>query len=294
MKVFRTLNSWKYLSVAGILMAGMEANAQELPATQVWLCKIDHGIPKEIIRISAVDRYNNQPMFSPDGKFIYFTAEQESGQTDIAEYEIISEHLRLINSSAESEYSPTPIPGQEAVSVIRVEPPEQLQRLWSISTSGGESSLLMPNVEPVGYYTWMGPESVAVFILGESFSLHKAVVGDQPSEFLVDNIGRTLRLHPVTGEILFVDKTVAPWSITSIDIESGTQTKVMSLFPGIEDFEVDHAGRYWMGSGSKIYRSNEANTRWELTVDFQAFGIDNITRLTSSADGNFLAIVAGR
>ena len=50
----------------------------------------------------------------------------------------------------------------------------------------------MPNVEPVGYHTWIDPKTTAVFILGESFSLHLAKVGDDPSLFLADNIGRAL------------------------------------------------------------------------------------------------------
>ncbi len=282
------------LIVTGILYAGSQASAQDLPQTQVWLSKIEHEVPSDPQLISAIDRYNNQPMFSPDGSFVYFTAEQADGQTDIARYEIEKELLSLLNNSPESEYSPTPIPGRNAVSVIRVEPPEQIQRLWSISLAGDDSELLMPNVEPVGYHSWINGSTVAVFILGDSFSLHSATIGDQPSELLADNIGRTIRKHPESGWILFVDKNSEPWSIASIGIDGTRQYEVMRLFPDVEDFEVDQKGRYWMGSGSKLYRSNESITGWDLMADFQTFAINNITRLASSPDGSYLAIVAGR
>ncbi len=276
------------------LLAGSNALAQELPATRIWLARIIDDLPVEPVPVSSSDRYNNQPMFSPDGQFVYFTAEQADGQTDIARYDISNGQLRAVNESSESEYSPTPIPGQDALSVIRVELPDLRQRLWRIPLDGAPASLLMPNVEPVGYHSWIDSESIALFILGDSFTLHKASIGDQPSVFLADHIGRTLRRHPGTGQILFVDKKTEPWSIASIDAQSGDQQTVMPLLPGIEDFEVDSKGRYWMGYGSKLYHSNAANSRWELSADLRGYGIDNITRLASSPDGNFLAIVGSR
>jgi hypothetical protein len=269
-----------------------EASAQQLPTAQVWLASIMDGEPVDPKLISPVERYNNQPMFSPDGSSVFFTAEQEDGQTDIARYEIGSGELSLVSETPEDEYSPTPIPGQQAVSVIRVEPPNQLQRLWGISTVDGTSELLIPNVEPVGYHSWLDAQTTAVFILGDSFTLHLATIGEQPSQLLANNIGRTIRVHPGNGQILFVDKNVEPWAIAAFDANSGKQTQLMSLFPGIEDFEVDPAGRFWMGSGSKLYRSKEDNSGWELEADFQAEGMNTITRLASSPDGTMLAIVA--
>ena len=277
----------------GSLVLPFELSAQDIPATEVWLAEIQYNVPARLKKVSNSTGYNNQPMFSPDSRRIYFTSEQD-GQTDVAEYSIHRRELRLVLSSPESEYSPTPIPGQNAVSVIRVEPPDQLQRLWSVSIADGASELLMPNVEPVGYHTWLDEQSVAAFILGDSFSMHKAVVGDQPSEFLADNIGRTLRTNPQTGHILFVDKNSEPWTIASFDTSSGKQTTIMNLFPGVEDFEIDSSGQFWMGSGSKMYRSSSTQDSWELAVDLREFGIDNITRLAASPDGKYLAIVSGR
>lgn len=279
---------------AALVLYRVDGMAQSLPATAVWLAEIVDGLPAEPRMISQRDGYNNQPMFSADGAYLYFTAEREPGQTDIARFTIASDSLVWVNRSPEPEYSPTPVPGQNALSVIRVEMPHQRQRLWSISLESGNARLLMPNVEPVGYHGWIDRNTAALFILGDTFDLHLARIGDQPSAFLAANIGRTIRKHPGSGNILFVDKNTEPWAISSIDPESGDQSAIISLFPGHEDFEVDTEGRLWMGSGSKLYRSNPANNHWELVADFQDRGIGGISRLAVSGDLLHCAIVSGR
>ena len=57
----------------GLLLACSNLVAQNLPITQVWLLEIENGVPTNPKLISASERYNNQPMFSPDSKVVYFT-----------------------------------------------------------------------------------------------------------------------------------------------------------------------------------------------------------------------------
>ncbi|NNF48056.1 MAG: hypothetical protein HKN69_14945 [Desulfofustis sp.] len=268
----------------------LPCQAQDMPSTQIWLLPLVEDQPGEPSRISQESGYNNQPHFSPDSKIIYFTAEQEGGQTDVWQYEISSGALTAVNHSPESEYSPTPISGQNAVSVVRVET-DQRQRLWRIDLANGEASLLMPNVEPVGYHAWIDDRTAVLFILGESMTLHRGEIGDKASVQLADNIGRTLRRHPSTGEAIYVDKNLKPWRIAAFNFDSGASRQIMPLFPGIEDFDLDSRGRFWAGSGSKIYRSNVENTRWNMLVDLKDYRLKNISRLAVSPDGNWLAIV---
>lgn len=277
-----------------LVIIPLQTFSQELPESGVWLARIADGIPGKPRLISQSGGYNNQPMFSADGREIYFTAERDPGQTDVVRFVIENNTLEWVNHSPESEYSPTPVPGNDAVSVIRVELPNQRQRLWSISLSGGAAELLLPNVESVGYHSWIDRNTVALFILGDSFTLHTAAIGDQPSKLVFDHIGRTIRRHPGTGEVLFVDKNSEPWSIASLDPGSGTREELMPLFPGVEDFEVDPDGHFWMGSGSKLYSSNQANAPWNLKADLRAWGVKNISRLAVSPGGHLIAIVSGR
>jgi len=275
-----------------LLVCSDNGQAQDLPATQLWLAQLINEQPELIKSLTTADRYHNQPHFSPDSRILYFTAEQADGQTDIATYQIETGETHLLLSSPESEYSPTPIPGDNAVSVIRVEPPDNVQRLWRIPLNQDGPGVLMPNVEPVGYHSWVDQNTVAVFVLGESFSLQRAHIGDQLPEFLYDNIGRTLRTHPLSGAILFVDKNLEPWRISALHIDGMLYDSVLSLFPEGEDFEVDPSGRFWTGLGSKLYRSDIATSQWRLVADLTSHGIRNISRLAISPDGKFLAMVS--
>jgi hypothetical protein len=265
-----------YAWLAFFLMPGQLA-AQALPESTVWMLELNGDMVSNPIRISSGPGYHNQPMFSPDGQSLYFTAERD-GQTDIMRYNLAHKSLHVVLHSPESEYSPTPIPGQAALSVVRVEL-DQRQRLWRIPLDGGAPSLLLRDIESVGYHAWLDEDTVALFILGETFDLHIAKLSTGTSKRVAVNIGRTLRRHPQTGQLLFVDQNTEPWSIASHNPDSGKTTTVMALFPGVEDFEVDSKGRYWMGSGSKLYRSKRGGTGWALVEDLAALAIKDITRL---------------
>jgi len=264
--------------VLGLLVSG-KSPAQDLPETQIWMLDLEEGIPMNARQISGGRGYRNQPWFSPDGKALYFTSEQDDGQTDIVRHDLASGEQVLIQPSPESEYSPLPIPGQNALSVVRVELPDGQQRLWKLPLNGGNPEVLLPDIEPVGYHAWLDADTVALFILGETFDLHIAKLSTGKSRRVAVNIGRTLRRHPDTGHLLFVDKNVEPWTITGWNPVSGGLTTVMALFPGVEDFEVDDDGRFWMGFGSKLYRSKSDHPGWRLEADLREWGIAEITRL---------------
>jgi hypothetical protein len=246
------------------------------------------------LRISHGSGYHNQPMFSADGRSVLFTAEQPGGQTDIWRYEIAGQSLHSVFASPESEFSPTPIAGEDALSVVRVEPPDQRQRLWRIRPDGGAAELLLPDVERIGYHAWLDPNHVVLFILGDTFDLHLARIDAGNSRKLVANIGRTLRRHPQNGHALFVDKSAEPWAIADFDVATSEVRNVLGLFPGIEDFEVDSSGRYWMGSGSKLYRSSPENDSWQLFVDLGEWGIGGITRLAVNWDHQLIGFVGNK
>lgn len=276
------------------LLASSSVLAQGLPQTNIWLVSLEQDLPGEPIRINPGSGYNNQPHFSPDGLSLYYTREmphsQEGVQTDIAAYDIRSGQTRMLNSNDESEYSPTPIPGRNALSVIEVEPDGQ-QKLWSIDIDSGDMQRLLPNVEPVGYHAWIDDHSVAMFILGETFTLQTAKIGDGSATVVAENIGRSIRKHPQSGEILYVDQNAEPWQIAAINTDTGAKRSVMPLFPNDEDFTIDSKGRYWTGNGSKLYQRSEGDSRWQLVADFSGYGIRNISRLATDPSSSRIALV---
>lgn len=268
--------------------------AQELPGTDIWLASITNGLPVEPVKINTGIGYNNQPHFSEDGSVIYYTREMPGGeatQTDIAAFNINTSITTMVNNTSESEYSPTPIPDRNALSVIQVEA-DQKQRLWAIDVTSGKMDLLLADVEPVGYHAWINDSEVAMFILGDSFTLQTASIDNKDTRLIADNIGRSIRKHPQTSEILFVDKNREPWQIAAYDPETRQVRGVMPLFPNSEDFTIDANGNYWSGNGSKLYKRSPGNRRWQLMADFKTFGINHISRLAINLNSDQIALVS--
>lgn len=151
--------------------------------------------------------------------------------------------------------------------------------------------MLFPAIEPVGYHVWVSDQLVSMFILGESFTLQQAALGETGAQLVADNIGRSLRRHPRTGETLFVDKNPDPWRIAAHQSQTGDIRVVVDLFPGNEDFTVDSTGTYWTGNGSKLYKRSPGDSRWQLVADLQSNGIRNISRLAVHLESGKLALV---
>ena len=283
---------------AGLLALTMAAQVygQGLPATDVWLVGIEDGLAGKPVRISDGDGYNNQPHFSPDDAVIYYTREMpgEGGsQTDVAAYQLKTSTTAMLTDTAESEYSPTPVPNRNAVSVIQADL-EQKQYLWAIDVNTGHMDLLFPDIEPVGYHAWFSDDEVAMFILGDSFTLQTARLNHAGTRVAADNIGRSIRTHPQSAEVLFVDKNHQPWEIAALDPITGATRRVMPLFPGSEDFTIDSAGAFWTGNGSKLYKRSPNDARWELVADFTASGISSISRLAVNRGNDKIALVSER
>ena len=95
---------------------------------------------------NGTNSYDNQPMFAPDSHSLLYTTEYGHGnrvQTEIHRYYLSSRREIRITRTAESEHSPTPIPGDRAFSAIRVEA-DSTQRLWRFTMQGMDGEVLFP------------------------------------------------------------------------------------------------------------------------------------------------------
>ena len=286
------------ISLSGLLVLASifvgNTFAQALPATDVWLARIINGLPVSPVKISKGEGYNNQPHFSEDGSIIFYTREmpvsETAAQTDIAAFHTKTSTTTMLNNTPESEYSPTPIPARRAVSVIQTDL-NQKQLLWAIDIDSGNMDLLFPEVEPVGYHAWINEKAAAMFILGDSFTLQIATLNKQGTRIVADDIGRSIRKHPESNEVLFVDKKHVLWQIAAFDPETTELRGVMPLFPASEDFTIDADGDYWTGNGSKLYKRSPGDDKWELMADFKTYGINHISRLAINLKSAQIALV---
>jgi WD40-like Beta Propeller Repeat len=270
------------------------------------------------INISNNPGYDNQPAFSPDGGQIFFASttgtaapardaapRQPSSlpKTDIFRYEIASRRLFRITQTPESEFSPTVMPDGVHLSMIRVES-DGTQHLCSVEPANNprtETSVILPDVKPVGYHAWIDGGRVALFILGapgQPSTLQIATIEGGRTQTVATDIGRSLQKMP-SGSISFVQRgTAAGGAATAVlkelDIATLEIRALVTPAAGVTDPFVAWMpdGTALMAAGSTIYRWRAGDRDWSTAAHLDGFGLHDITRLAVSPKGDRIALVA--
>ena len=234
--------------------------------------------------------YDNQPSFTPDSRSILYTASY-GNQTEIHRYYLASGRTTRITRTAESEYSPSSIPGDRALSVVRVEQ-DANQRLWRFTMEGMDQDLLLPNIAPVGYHEWANPETVLLFVLGSPPTLQTANVLTENSEVLAENIGRILKKIPNRDAWSFVQKTDQNegW-ISSVTTESG-QIEPLVRTLNEDGFHAWTSEGVLLGSqGKELYQWNPSlEDNWRKIADLSYLS-GPISRIAISPNSSTIAVV---
>lgn len=276
------------------------ALAQPIPSTDVYLLPITQGETGPTLgeprNITDRDGYDNQPMFARDGKSLFYTS-MSGDQTDIVRYQLEKKTTTPVTNTPESEYSPTPVPGENAISVVRVEA-DGRQRLWRFPLGGGGSpDLILPDLEPVGYHAWSAEKELVLFVLGEPPTLVRARPG-APGREVAKNIGRALHLIPGQKAFSFIQKNdpeaEAAWTVSRLDLANNEISVLAKTFPGREDLAWSPTGVLWMADNSRLAYWCEPCGGWQEVADLEDQGLHGITRLAIHPDGNLLALVAER
>jgi len=251
--------------------------------------KLGLGQPR---RITTSDGYNNQPFFLPDGQTILYTSIRDK-QADIYRYDLESGATSQVTNTSESEYSPTLMPDGRNISVVRVEA-DGTQRLWKFPLAGGQPSLILEAVKPVGYHLWIDDHRLALFILGKPNTLQIADVTTGKLEIVSNDPGRVIRRIPHEDKFSFVHKVSdQEWLIKSVDLKSKKIAELMKTLPGVEDYAWLPSGVILMARESKVFQHKKGDWAWEEIADFSNAGLKNITRIAVSPKGDRIAIVAG-
>lgn len=237
--------------------------------------------------------YDNQPFFFSENE-MYYTAATKEGQTEIFSIKIDKDKKKQKTQTTESEYSPTPIPNTSSFSVIQVEK-DGSQRLWKFPKKGkGAPSVLLENLNPVGYHVWEGSDLLAIFVLGEPNTLQTAELSSGTVKKLAENVGRCFKNIPGSSLVSFVHKLdTSNWEIKSLNILTNEIKTLTSTLEGKEDYEWLNENTIVMGKGSKLYKFNLKQDRnWVEVGDLSMFGIYDFNRLAVSPDKKYLAVVA--
>ncbi len=278
----------------------------QMPETDIWLFdlkQVDNALfLTNPINFTNRPGYDNQPVFSADGKYILYTSYRD-GQSDIYKYNIDSATTTAFCKTPESEYSPAFTPDGQYVSVVRVEK-DSTQRIWKFPVNGGEPSLVLKDVPKVGYYSWVNNDSLIVFLLTHPESINAVSIKKQKPLFLAANAGRCF-MADAQGVFFINKENEKAWRFDRIS-DKGTRalhpfglSELPTLTPGYEDFVVlknDDYSMLFMGKGAMLYQfvpsqSSQVSDCVPLQ-DLSGFGIKNITRMAISRDGKRIAVVS--
>lgn len=270
----------------------------QLPDCDIWLLdikdsagKISFSNPQNITYRKEFG-YDNQPAFSPDGKYILYSSQRDSGgATDIYRYDLMTKQTTQFTKTPTSEYSPAFMPDGKSVSVVMVEK-DSAQRLWKFSLTGSEQVCIMKNVDSIGYYCWLNKDSIAIFVLTKpAFTLQIANIHTQKTFVIADSIGRCLKMRD--GNLWYTTKAGHFWNVYEYSPKSG-KSYIKGMI-GSEDFFLRGKYEIWSMSDNSIF-SGYMNSKLGATeiVNPWSLGILKATRIAISPDGKKLAVVSNK
>ena len=255
---------------------------------------LEFGRPNNI---TDRDGYDNQPSFTSDGRSVLYTSNRE-GQADIYRYYIRTGATRQATETApESEYSAAVAPSGEAFSVVRVES-DSTQRLWQFNMDGSGPRVVLTEIKPVGYYAWGSDHTIGLFVLADAdvplSTMQLADTRSGRSIIIAYGVGRSIHKVPERNAISFTHRTPDLW-IKEVDLESHTVTPLIRLLDGNEFYVWLPDGTALTAQGSKLFTwDRKADGGWKEVADFAERGIESISRLAVSPEGNRLAMVVNR
>src|SRR6266571_4455061 len=265
------------------------------PASNIYVIEVKNhqgqlkfGEPK---KITTSVGYNNQPSFLANGKSLLYASIRDK-QADIYRYDPGSGTTMQVTDTKESEVSPTLMPDGNSISVVRVEA-DGTQRLWKFPVAGGEPSLILEKIKPVGYHLWIDDHTLALFILGKPNTLQIIDTRTEKAETIAENPGRILRRIPHQDKLSFVHKiSDQEWIIKAYDLDSRKTTELIKTFTGVEDYAWTPAGDLLMAKDAKLFVRKKSDWAWQEVSDFAKAGLKTITRIAVSPKGDRIAFVA--
>lgn len=281
-----------FISISILLSSAIFA---QLPNTDIWLMDIKKTNDSLILtnpkNITSRAGYDNQPAFSPDGKYLFYTSIREDKQADIYKYDLKTNAVTQFTHTATSEYSPTFMRDGQNISVVMVEP-DSTQRLWKFPLAGGQPQLLLKNIDSIGYHCWISEENIALIMITEPPTLEAVNINTGKINTIANNVGRCM--YSKDGVLNFIqkdkDSKIKLSSYNSITHEISPKT--YDLYS--EDFAFINTKEPIVISGKNteltayyLQKNKEKNL-----INLSDLGIKKITRIAINSEGTRMAIVA--
>ncbi|MBO3098837.1 DUF6265 family protein [Gelidibacter pelagius] len=240
--------------------------------------------------ISNNEGYDNQPSFMDNETILY--AGTRNAQTDIVKYNLNYGSKTWICFTEGGEYSPLKIPNQNAVSAIRLDP-DGKQRLYRYDLKNSTNTVILDTLV-VGYHLWFDNNTVISSVLEADYlSLYTSDLKTGLNKKITTHVGRSLHHIPNSNLISFISKNTDGTSeIKSLNPKTGVIKTIAPTLSGVEDMCWLADGSILMAKDEALFKLNPKNkSGWIEITSLKSYGINNLSRLTVSPDGNKLAIV---
>ncbi|HXU26231.1 MAG TPA: hypothetical protein VN698_03295, partial [Bacteroidia bacterium] len=262
----------------------------QLPETELFLANVE--IKNNLIKVKSAEKisshkgYNNQPCFINNDDKILFTSDIESnGKTHICSYGIKSKKTERLSITNTSEYSAALLPNQKDFSVVMVEE-DSTQRIWTFDLlKGGNKSCISQQTDSVGYYTWLGKDTILYYKLTTPHSLHALNIKTNQDVWLCNNPTRSFKKVSSTT-FFYVIHEDAQNTIYMFDIRIKKATPfAVDNVSANQDYIWHPTLGLLKSEASKIYRYSTETKVWSELADFSSFGLKKITRFSISDNG---------
>ena len=283
-----------------------------VPGTDLYLLPLKGGADSlktaQPTPISAAPGYDNQPSFSPDGARILFAANRDGKQIDIYAFERASGRVTQLTQTPENENSPTFVPSgvgpAGSFGVVQSEfdkngnrPTPAIQRLWRFNADGKSPSLILANIDPVGYHAWIDNDRLVLFVLGaqgKPATLQIASVKSGKGEVVLDGPGRSLHRIPGTSLASFVQRDGDDYWVKQLDVTSKKIDPLVKAVAGSSDRDMawlPDGKTILMSAGTKIFSWTRDAAGWVEVFDAAAHQLGIVSRIAVSPKGDAVAIV---
>ena len=301
----------KKLALVVLLFITFQAVAQ-LPETTVYLLNLQRttkgyyfSAPKIISKKTG---YNNQPYFTPDGKYLFYVSSMDTTNTEIFRIDLRNKKLRSrrITRTKEPEYSPKYTPDMSLISCVKVEKDKTTQHFYTYNLKGRKPFNILPEMKSIGYYEWISPNEFLSFELPEPFYLVKHVISTNSKDTLATNVGRTFYFLRNRSKIIYVDKSDSlHWKIRYVAVDNLKKIKskkpvenpiITETIEGEEDYCFLMDGSVLMGHNGIIYIKKNIfknpAAQWQEIFDCRKYGLDKFYRIVTNFDNTKIALVA--
>lgn len=241
------------------------------------------------INISDNKGYDNQPSFLNDGSGVLY-ASTRNDQTDIALFDIENNINVWLTDTEANEYSPIQTPNKKYFTAVRMEK-DGSQLLWNYSFNGKKQEIFIKNLK-VGYHVWFDKKKLACFVIGDPSALEVSNLKFKIKYPIAQNIGRSILKIPNTELLSIISLEHEEPEIYSIDPLTSEKKYLADPLEDAQDLAWTPDGTMVMGKDDKLFKLKPGvDKTWVEFASLSSYGLNGITRLAISPNGNKIAIV---